>query len=100
MEMWMLSQRQICKNTIQVILQIQAKMPWQILVNIKEQSSPTVEVVIQELEQLVMLLSQVGEVDEKSGKTKRLVQPRRNEGILLAIILYWIITKHKCFLSC
>ena len=44
--------------------------------------------VIQELEQLVMLLSQVGEVDEKSGKTKRLVQPRSNEGILLAIILY------------
>ena len=44
--------------------------------------------VIQELEQLVMLLSQVWEVDEKSGKKKRLVRPRRNEGILLAIILY------------
>ena len=40
------------------------------------------EVVIQELEQLVMLLSQVGEVDEKSEKTKRLVQPIRNKGIL------------------
>ena len=40
------------------------------------------EVVIQELEQLVMLLSQVGEVDEKSEKTKRLVQPIRNKWIL------------------
>ena len=38
--------------------------------------------VIQELEQLVMLLSQVGEVDEKSEKTQRLVQPIRNKGIL------------------
>ena len=82
MEMWMLSQKQICKNTIQVLLQIQAKIPWQILQNIKEQSSLTVEVVIQELEQLVMLLSQVGEVDEKSETTKKLVQPIRNKGIL------------------
>ena len=40
------------------------------------------EVVIQELEQLVMLLSQVGEVDEKPENTKRLVQPIRNRGIL------------------
>ena len=45
-------------------------------------SSLTVEVVIQELEQLVMLLSQVGEVDEKSEKTQRLVQSIRNKGIL------------------
>ena len=75
----MLSQKQICENTIQVLLQIQAKYLDQY---IKEQSSLTVEVVIQELEQLVMLLSQVGEVDEKSEKTKRLVQPIKNEGIL------------------
>ena len=47
-----------------------------------KKSSLTVEVVIQELEQLVMLLSQVGEVDEKSEKRKRLVQPIRNKGIL------------------
>ena len=40
------------------------------------------EVVIQELEQLVMLLSQVGEVDEKSEKTKRLDEAIRNKGIL------------------
>ena len=58
------------------------KIPWQILQNVKEKSSLTVEVVIQELEQLVMLLSQVGEVDEKSEKTKRLVQPIRNKWIL------------------
>ena len=82
MEMWMLSQKQICKNTIQVLLQIQTKIPWQILQNIKGKSSLTVEMVIQELEQLVMLLSQVGEVDEKSETTKKLVQPIRNKGIL------------------
>ena len=35
-----------------------------------QRSSLTVEVVIQELEQLVVLLGQVGEVDEKPAKVK------------------------------
>ena len=86
MEMWMLSQKQICKNTIQVLLQIQAKIPWQILQNIKEKSSLTVEVVIQELEQLVMLLSQVGEVDEKSEKTKKVSSTNKKQGNITSLV--------------